>query len=133
MCVLFQSSPETDEFFLWSHTFVFFSLPIYYPRTSLALPTTVSPSSNSDPGSHKAYPFHPSPQRYAPSFLPREQFGIFFPRRLRRIVPIPTLLLIVIGVLNSSSSLRPFGCCFFFANNSKSHHGVGVELNDQLQ
>ena len=52
--------------------------PIYYPRTTLALP----PSSNSDPGSHSG-PSSPVPTTVrAFIFYRYEELSIFFPRRL---------------------------------------------------
>ena len=57
----------------------FFCHPVYYPRTTFALP----PSSNRVRG-RTAGPL-PSQPRYVPSFflfLSREELSIFFPRRL---------------------------------------------------
>ena len=56
---------------------VFFPHPIYYPRTTLALP----PSSNSDPGSHSG-PSSPIPTTLRAFIFIARRIQHFFPRRL---------------------------------------------------
>ena len=59
--------------------FISFLCPIYYPRTTLALP----PSSNSDLRGHIAGPPPPPPRCGTRlHFSSREELSIFFPRRL---------------------------------------------------
>ena len=73
--------------FCFSYVFV---RPIYYPRTTLALP----PSSKSDPGSHSG-PSSPL-LRHMPSFLSREELNIFFPPRLASNVSWASLLALTV-------------------------------------
>ena len=92
--------------------FIYF-YPIYYPRTTLALP----PSNNSDPGSHSG-PSSPSPLRYVSSFLSREEFSIFFPRRLA------SNCAFVPHAARRSQQLIRFFFFFFFTTG-------GIERKDQ--
>ena len=55
--------------------FFFFFHPIYYPRTTLALP----PTSDADPGSHSGPSFPLSTTVRVFFFISREQFSFFFP------------------------------------------------------
>ena len=82
--------------------------PIYYPRTTLALP----PSRNSDPGSHSGPSSLPTTAR-AFFFSSREELSIFFPRRLAWNCAYPCCWAL--------SAVDPLFC--IFANKVKSHHG----------
>ena len=69
---------------------------------------------------HTEGPSPPSPLRHVPSFLSREKFSTFSPRRLASICSLPTLL----GALNSRSFLIPYqiytynGPCWALADGS---------------
>ena len=101
----------------------FFLYPIYYPRTASRPPSQLPVVAQIR--GRIAGPPPPSPLRYVPSFLSREEFSIFFPRRLasnctsynsytcrqNRVVPT--------HAARCSQSVDPF--YFFF--QVKSHHG----------
>ena len=109
--------------------------PIYYPRTSLALPPSSS-SSNSDPGSHSG-PLSPLPTTAtavcAFIFIARIQHFLPSSTRVANFTyNIPTLL----GVLSSSKQQQQQSCCmqliFFFALPQKLIlTTVGIEPKDQ--
>ena len=87
----------------------FFFHPIYYPRTTLALP----PSSNSDPGSHSG-PSSSLPTS-ACAFISRGESSIFFPRRLASNCTYPRCLAL--------SAVIPFFFAFLQIRSNKSHRG----------
>ena len=72
-----SKSPATTKTRTMAVTTFFFSRSMYYPRTTLALPPIVTQIRG-----HIVGPPPPSPLRYVPSFLSREDFSIFCPRRL---------------------------------------------------
>ena len=94
-------------------TFYFISLyPIYQPPATLAL--AGSPSLVTQIRGHIAGPPPPSPLRYVPSSLSREDFIFSFPRRLASIVPTHAV---------GRSQQLIFFLAFLQGMKSKSHHG----------
>ena len=102
--------------------FFFFFHPIYYPRTTLALP----PSSNSDPGSHSG-PSSPLPTKVRAFIFYREKNSAFSPLvDSRRIVYAAFICLTSKSNVQTVCSMRR--CCLNHTRPTHTNRGIPIAV-----